>query len=116
MLDIIDRLKKGDREIADCFAAAEKKWSTISNISAMNVKTLAELLQSIQNDFESLCKNRNLGKSIMAWSAFAHIYTPSGGFGNNQKCAENLAQAFEASNCSFEVKSEAKDAARLYGL
>ena len=49
----------------------------------------------------------------MAWSAFAHLYSCSAGFGDNMSSARKLAEAFEASYCSMEVKFGVKEAANL---
>lgn len=117
MLQIIERLKQGDREIVDYFTAGEEKWKELlSDIREVGVEALGKRLQKSQYDFERLCGNRELGKSVMAWSAFAHLYSCSAGFGDNMSSARKLAEAFEASYCSMEVKFGVKEAAKFYGV
>jgi hypothetical protein len=74
---IIEELKNGNERIPNMFAALEAKWSELfANIEDMSEDTLAEILSREQHDVEHICGSRNLGKSIMPWSAFA-IYIPA---------------------------------------
>jgi hypothetical protein len=50
----------------------------------------------------------------MPWSAFAHLYSCQVGYEDNGPSAYKLAQAFEMSTCSLEVKHGAKEAAKVY--
>ena len=102
MLQIIERLKQGDREIVDFFIAGEEKWKELlSDIREVGVEALGKRLQQSQYGFERLCSSRELGKSVMAWSAFAHLYSCSAGFGDNMSAAGKLARAFEASTAAW---------------
>jgi len=52
----------------------------------------------------------------MAWSAFGCLYHMQAGWGGNERRAHELCAAFARSNCSAEVKSEARSVAISYGL
>lgn len=117
MLEIIENLKRGNAAIVGLFVAAENLWNQLlPDIQDLSVEDLGNRLQRSQGDFIRACGGRNLGKAVMAWSAFAHLYSYRAGFGHNIASAKKLAQAFEASGCSTEVKSDAREAANLYGV
>ena len=117
MRDIIEELKNGNTQIVDFFVVAEEKWKDLlHDIRDVEIGTLAKRLQLAQGDFERICGSRNLGKTMMPWSGFAHLYSCQVGYEGKGPSAYKLAQAFEASCCSIEVKSEAKTAANLYGV
>lgn len=59
MLQIIERLKQGDREIVDFFIAGEEKWKELlSDIREVGVEALGKRLQQSQYGFERLCSSR----------------------------------------------------------
>ncbi|MBW7996104.1 MAG: hypothetical protein FVQ81_05930 [Candidatus Glassbacteria bacterium] len=115
---IIEELKKGNHSIVDYFVAAEKKWPEIlCFIENLTTEELAEKISDRQSEFMLECGGDTLGKIIMAWSGFAHFYSCQEGFGDNAngRYAYKLAQAFQKSRCSVEVKDTAKQAANIYG-
>ena len=58
----------------------------------------------------------SLGESMMAWTAFANLYDTKAGWGANERRVMELVTAFARSNCSAEVKAEAKSAVISYEL
>lgn len=112
---IIEELKNGNERIPSMFAELEAKWSELFvNIEDMCEDALAEVLTRAQSEVEHICGSRNLGKAIMPWSAFAHIYSCQVGYEDNGPQALKLSKAFEKSTCSLEVKSGARDASKTY--
>jgi len=112
---IIEELKKGNHGIADMFVELEKKWEDVLHgIRDLNEDDIAERLSHSQFEVERICNSRSLGKAIMPWSAFAHLYSCRVGYEDNGPSALKLANAFEKSTCSLEVKSGARDAAKVY--
>lgn len=91
-------------------------WSQIlGNIALLDIDAIATILSQSQTTIEQACGGRNIGKAIMPWSAFAHFYDQQDGLGDNGKTIFKLAEAFEKSFCSLEVKSGAREAAKVYG-
>jgi hypothetical protein len=116
---VLDCLKAGDARIAKAFAEAEALWKRqLEDIRTISVDDLAQRLSELQFEVEQIFfEDRGLGKEAMPWSAFAHFYSPDFGYEpENRLAALKLKDAFEASNCSFEVKAEAECAAESYHL
>jgi len=112
---IIEELKNGNHNVVDMFVELEEKWTEILHgIHDLQESDIAERLSNAQWDIERICNSRNLGKAIMPWSAFAHLYSCQVGFEDNGQSALKLANAFQKSTCSLEVKSGAKAAAKVY--
>lgn len=113
---IIDELKAGNTQIPEIFTNLESLWSdTLHNIENISEETLAEILSQAQSEVERICdNNRYLGKAIMPWSAFAHLYSTDNGYDDNGPQALKLSKAFEQSTCSIEIKSGAKEASNVY--
>lgn len=112
---IIEELKNGNHSVVDMFVALEEKWTDVLHgIRDLNENDIAERLSRAQHDVEHICNSRNLGKAIMPWSAFAHLYSCQVGYEDNGPSALKLANAFQKSTCSLEVKSGAKEAAKIY--
>jgi hypothetical protein len=53
---------------------------------------------------------------MMPWSGFAVLYDTQHGWGSNIQRARQLAEAFAISNCSKEVKDEARSCVISYEL
>lgn len=114
---IIEELKNGNHSIVDMFMKLEPEWAVILHgIRDLNEDDIAERLSTAQLDVERICKSRFLGKAIMPWSAFAHLYSCQAGYGDNGPSALKLSNAFQKSTCSSEVKSGAKEAAKVYSV
>ncbi|MHB8385261.1 hypothetical protein [Metallibacterium sp.] len=113
----IEKLMHGDVSIVSYFVAAKERWTKIlKDAHGATVQTLAKRLTDEQMWFEHHCGGRWDGQEVMAWTAFASLYTTQAGFGDNADAARKLARAFDASMCSIEVKGLAKRAAKSYGV
>ena len=118
MQQILEMLKNGDSRIVAYFAEAEKLWGEILwEIDNLSEKELAKKLFHGQRSFEQACGgDLFLGKTVMAWSGFAHLYSCQDGFEKNGPRAYKLSKAFDQSMCSSEVKIAAKKAAAQYSV
>ena len=113
----IERLLNGDTSLVEHYQSAAKRWKEIlATPEAREVASLATLLKSHQMWFERNAGGRWPGQEAMVVSGFGMLYSTESGFQGNYKLAQMLAQAFEASSCSMEVKSIARQVARLYDL
>ena len=115
---IIDELKSGNTKIPLMFANLESMWrEKLLNIDEMSEESLSYLLTHAQFEVEHICdNNRYLGKAIMPWSAFSHLYSADVGYEDKGPQALKLSKAFELSTCSLEVKSGAKEASKVYSV
>jgi hypothetical protein len=115
---ILEMLKEGNARIVEHFINANAKWKDVlSDVETISVDDLAKRLSAVQGSFEQICGgDRYLGKTVMGWSGFTHLYSCAVGFEDNGPFAYKLAQAFEKSMCSLEVKHAAKKAAKLYSV
>ena len=117
MHELLERLGRGDTRILEMCARANKSWTDFfTELETADVGTLAARLGFFQPQIEKIFDNRGLGESMMAWTAFAALYDTKTGWGGHEKRALELVAAFARSNCSAEVKSEARSAAISYEL
>lgn len=117
MQELLERLGRRDARILDMCAAANDAWRAFfSELEGADVGTLAARLGLFQRTITQIFDSPSLGESMMAWGAFASLYDTQNGWGPNARRAQELVQAFAASNCSTEVKSEARSAAISYEL
>ena len=114
----LDELKNGNNEIVNYYRVADGIWEKIlRECGESTIQDMAQCIGSAQiSEFERNCGGNPLGKEIMAWSAFSHLYSKRSGFRGNRKLAEKLDKAIQQSCCSVEVKGGADDAAKFYGL
>lgn len=107
----------GDDSVVGYFVAAKERWAKIlKDVNDVSVQTLSKRLTDEQMWFEHHCGGRWDGQEVMAWTAFASLYTTEAGFEDNAGAASKLARAFDASMCSIEVKGLAERAAKSYGV
>lgn len=117
MQQILEMLKEGNARVVDFFISANDEWKTIlEDLENIPVEELSKKLSTVQARFERICGDRYLGKVVMGWSGFTHLYSCNTGFEDNGPLAYKLAQAFAGSMCSLEVKHAAKEAAELYSV
>ena len=117
MHELLERLGRGDTRILDMCARANKAWSDFFvELETADAGTISARLGFFQPTIEKIFESKSLGQNMMAWTAFAALYDTQNGWGNNQRRALELIQAFAASNCSSEVKEEARSAAISYEL
>ncbi len=114
----IQLLLDGEAAVISYYQAAKIKWNELFvDYRDGSVSDWASWLTSQQvSYFEQHCGGRWEGQEVMAWSGFALLYTTTGGFGDNLPYAKKLAEAFEKSMCSIELKGGAKRAAKSYYL
>ncbi len=117
MHELLQRLGRGDARILDMCARAHTAWADLlEELQTADVGTLSARLGFFQPAMEKIFDSRELGQTMMAWTAFAALYDTEKGWGGNERRALELVVAFANSNCSEEVKSEARSAVISYSL
>lgn len=117
MHELLERLGRGDTRILDMCAQANQAWRAFfDELETADVGTLSARLGFFQPQIQRIFDSPTLGESMMAWTAFAALYDTQAGWGPNERRARELVTAFAMSNCSPEVKSEARSAAISYEL
>ena len=117
MHELLERLGRGDMRILEMCAQASRDWREfLDELKGADVGTLGARLGFFQRNFEKIFESKTLGQTMMPWTAFVTLYDTQSGWGDNQPRALELVQAFARSNCSNEVKSEARSAAISYEL
>lgn len=112
----IEKLLNGDTRVVECFSTANEKWPDLFDAKRdEDIESWASWLTDNQIAFfERQCGGRDFGQEVMAWSGFGYLYSTQTGFEENAQAAKKLAEAFEHSMVSLEVKSMARDAAKSY--
>jgi hypothetical protein len=117
MHELLERLGRGDVRILDMCARANQAWADFfAELEAADVGTLGARLGFFQPVLEKIFEDKAFGQSLMAWTAFACLWDTKAGWGPNERRALEMVTAFARSNCSEEVKSEARSAAISYAL
>lgn len=117
MHELLERLGRGDTRITGMCQEATRAWGDfLSELETADTGTLSARLGFFQPNFGRIFESDSLGQSMMPWMAFASLYDTRGGWGANEKRARQLLEAFARSNCSEEVRSEARAAAISYEL
>jgi hypothetical protein len=114
----IEKLMNNVEPVGNYFAAAKAKWNEIlADVAVVPAAELAERLSHSQSWFERHCGGRWDGQEVMVLTGFASIYDVGIGYdreGRGKPEAVKLAEAFELSMCSLEVKGAAREVARSY--
>lgn len=111
----IERILSGDDSIASNFASAKRFFEELFGPKRdESVEDWAQWLSQKQHVFELHCGGRYEGQEVMAWTGFGMLYSTDVGFEENQELATKLADAFERSMVSLEVKGHAKEAVASY--
>ncbi len=117
MHELLERLGRGDTRILDMCARANQAWLDFFNeLETADIGTVSARLGIFQPTIEKIFDSKSLGESMMAWTAFAALYDTQSGWGRQEKRAFEMVGAFARSNCTAEVKSEARSAAISYEL
>jgi hypothetical protein len=117
MHELLERLGRGDVRVLEMCAKANQAWTDFFvELESADVGTLAARLGFFQPKIEQIFENKAFGETMMAWTAFANLYDTQAGWGTKEKRARELIMAFANSNCSAEVKSEARSAVISYEL
>ena len=117
MHELLQRLGRGDARILDMCARSHAAWvDLLEELRTADTGTLSARLGFFQPVIEKIFDSRGLGQTMMPWTAFAALYDTENSWGGNEQRALELVVAFANSNCSEEVKSEARSAVISYGL
>jgi len=117
MHELLERLGRGDTRILEMCGRVHKAWTDFfTELETADTGTISARLGFFQPTVEKIFESKTLGQTMMAWTAFAALYDTKSGWGSNQGRARELIAAFASSNCSAEVKEEARAAAISYEL
>lgn len=117
MHELLERLGRGDTRILDMCARANAAWTEFfAELHGADAGTVSARLGFFQPQMMKLFDSATLGESMMAWTAFANLYDTQRGWGDNAKRVVDLYISFQRSNCSAEVKEEARSAAISYEI
>ncbi|OIN05953.1 hypothetical protein BFS86_20015 [Shewanella algae] len=111
-------LKNNDPEILDFYKKANDLWTEILSGYDGDSSKLAKVLSIKQTAFEWLVQDTDKydrwdGQEIMVFSGLSY-YLDNEEDENNRWLAKSIAEAFELSFCSIEVKGLAKRASNLF--
>jgi hypothetical protein len=117
MHELLQRLGRGDTRLIHMCQEANRAWvDFLEELRTADTGTLAARLGFFQPAFHRIFDSDSLGQTLMPWTAFAALYDTERGWGANLEYARRLADAFSRSNCSEEVRSEARSAVISYEL
>jgi hypothetical protein len=117
MHELLHRLGRGDTRLINMFQEANRVWvDFLDELRTADTGTIAARLGFFQPTFQRIFESETLGQTMMPWTGFAALYDTDRGWGENLPRARQLADAFARSNCSEEVRSEARSAVISYEL
>ncbi len=117
MHELLQRLGRGDTRLIHMCQDANRVWvDFLEELRTADSGTLAARLGFFQPTFQRIFDSETLGQTLMPWTGFAALYDTERGWGGNLDYARRLAEAFARSNCSEEVRSEARSAVISYEL
>jgi hypothetical protein len=117
MHELLERLGRGDTRIIEMCREASRSWTDfLEELRPADTGTISARLGFFQRDFHRIFESEKLGQTMMPWTGFAVLYDTQKGWGDNLPRARQLAEAFSRSNCSNEVRSEARSAVISYEL
>jgi hypothetical protein len=117
MHELLERLGRGDTRLIEMCQQANRTWTEFLNeLNGCDTGTLSARLAFFQPTIEGIFESKTLGQTMMPWSAFAVLYDTQEGWGRNRERALQLAEAFARSNCSQEVRDEARSCIISYEL
>lgn len=117
MHELLERLGRGDTRLIEMCQSANQAWRVfLEELHGADTGTLAARLGFFQPTIERIFESPTLGQTMMPWSAFAVLFDTQRGWGPNLDRAKQLAEAFARSNCSKEVKDEARSCVISYEL
>ena len=117
MQELLERLGRGDTQILGMCQEANRAWTEfLRELHGADTGTLAARLGFFEPTFTRIFGSERFGQNMMTWTGFAALYDTNTGFGQNLERAKQLAEAFQRSNCSTEVKSEARSCVISYEL
>jgi hypothetical protein len=117
MHELLERLGRGDTRLIEMCQQANRAWVEFLNeLNGADTGTLAARLGFFQPTIERIFESPSLGQTMMPWSGFAVLYDTQLGWARNRDRALQLAEAFARSNCSQEVRDEARSCVISYEL
>lgn len=117
MHELLERLGRGDMRLIEMCREANQAWTAfLEELRTADTGTLAARLGFFQPQFKRIFESDKLGETMMPWTGFAALYDTKTGWGDNLDRALQLADAFARSNCSEEVRAEARSAVISYEL
>jgi hypothetical protein len=117
MQELLERLGRGDANIMAMCQEANRVWTDfLEELRTADTGTLSARLGFFEPQFTRIFGGESFGQNMMAWTGFAALYDTQIGWGQNLERAKELASAFARSNCSAEVKSEARSCVISYEL
>jgi len=117
MHELLERLGRGDERLIGMCREANHAWKLfLDELHGCDTGTLAARLAFFQPTFQRIFDSPTLGQTMMPWSGFAVLYDTQNGWGRNLERARQLAEAFARSNCSQEVRDEARACVISYEL
>ncbi len=117
MQELLERLGRGDTNIMAMCQEANRAWTDfLDELRGADTGTLSARLGFFEPTFTRIFGDQRFGQNMMAWTGFAALYDTRNGWGQNLDRAKQLAEAFARSNCSVEVKSEARSCVISYEL
>jgi hypothetical protein len=117
MHELLERLGRGDTRLIEMCQQANRAWTDFLNeLDGADTGTLAARLGFFQPTIERIFESPSLGQTMMPWSGFAVLYDTHLGWTRNRDRALQLAEAFARSNCSQEVRDEARSCVISYEL
>lgn len=117
MHELLERLGRGDTRLIEMCQQANSAWREfLTELHGADTGTLAARLGFFQPSIERIFESQTLGQTMMPWSGFAVLFDTQRGWGANRERALQLADAFARSNCSQEVRDEARSCVISYEL
>jgi hypothetical protein len=117
MHELLERLGRGDTRLIEMCQRSNQAWRDfLDELNGADTGTLAARLGFFQPAIERIFDTPSLGQTMMPWTGFAMLYDTQQGWGTNLPRARQLAEAFAMSNCSKEVKDEARSCVISYEL
>lgn len=117
MHELLERLGRGDTRLIEMCQQANGAWREfLTELHGADTGTLAARLGFFQPSIERIFESQTLGQTMMPWSGFAVLFDTQRGWGANRERALQLADAFARSNCSQEVRDEARSCVISYEL
>lgn len=117
MHELLERLGRGDTRLIEMCRDATSAWTDfLGELAGADTGTLAARLGFFQPTFQRIFESETLGQTMMPWIGFAALYDTQQGWRGNIERARQLAEAFARSNCSQEVRDEARSCVISYEL
>jgi hypothetical protein len=117
MHERLERLRRGDTRLIDMCRQANQSWTEfLEELRTADTGTLSARLGFFEPHFKRIFETETMGQTMMPWTGFASLYDTQHGWRDNRDRALQLAEAFARSNCSQEVRDEARSCVISYEL